>query len=163
MEHRATLICSEPLIRQAILCFFRRSLGAGFFVALALLVICLAFQLYTGDRSWQVGVLASVLVLGVVFPIAIYFVHYRNATRKLHAMGLPQASLVATESTLSLSSGAGSSSFPWSSVSEVWRFPGFWLLLFSRAQFVTLPLTDISASLQAFIVERVQAAGGKTG
>jgi len=163
MEHQATLRFSEPLIRQAVLGFWRRSVGVGFIFALALLTIGLASMLYAGDRSWLVGVFASGLVLGISFPIALFVVHYRNSTQKLRSMGSPQASLIATESTLSLSSGAGSSSLPWSSVLEIWQFPTFWLLLFSKAQFITLPLADISPSLQAFIIQRVRTAGGKTG
>ena len=163
MEHQTTLIFSEPLIRQAVFAFWRRSIGVLFFVALALLAIALAYLLYAGDRTWLVGVFASVLALGIGLPIALFVVHYRNSTQKLRTMGLPQASLVATESALSFSSGAGSSSLPWSAVSEIWQFPTFWLLLFSKAHFATVPLADISPDIQAFIVQHVRAAGGKIG
>jgi hypothetical protein len=99
-----------------------------------------------------------------VFLHALFFVHYRNSVHKFRALGnAPRAELTATASTLSFSSAAGTASMPWSSVCEVWRFPTFWLLLFSKAHFVTLPLADVSPELQEFILERVRATGGKIG
>jgi len=162
MEHQATLTFSEPLIRRAVVAFWRRTIGVGFFVALAILIVSLTYMVRAGDRSWVVGVLASVLAMGVGFPVLFFVAHYRNSMAKLRAMGSPTASLIASESALSLSSGAGSASLPWSSVSELWQFPTFWLLLLSKAQFVTLPLSGITPDAQAFILQRVRAAGGKT-
>ena len=116
-----------------------------------------------GDRSWFVGVLATVLAIGISFVVAVYVVHYRNGLDKLKAMGDPEATFTASESSFSVSSGAGSSTLPWSSVIEVWRFSSFWLLLFSKAQFITLPIADITPEAQVFILHHVQASGGKIG
>ncbi|KQZ30488.1 hypothetical protein [Duganella sp. Root1480D1] len=40
-------------------------------------------------------------------------------------------------------------------------YSGFWLLLFSKAQFITLPLETVSQEMQAFVLKSVQASGGK--
>jgi hypothetical protein len=161
MELRATLTYSPSLIRQAVWAFWRRVVGLQFPAALILVTIGLVALLRSGDRSWRVGVAASILILGMLFMVALFFIHYRNSTQKLRAMGTPQAELIATHSSLSVSSGAGSASLPWSSVSEIWQFPTFWLLLFSKNQFATLPLADISAELREFMLQRVREAGGK--
>ena len=76
-------------------------------------------------------------------------------------MGAPTATLSLDDASFTMSSGLGSASLKWSSVTEVWRFPSFWLVLFSKAQFVTLPLASVTAEAQAFILSRVSAAGGK--
>ncbi|HET7330603.1 YcxB family protein [Dyella sp.] len=161
MELRASLTYSPSLIRQAVWAFWRRVVGLQFPAALILITIGLVALLRSGDRSWLVGVVASVLILGTLFMVALFLVHYRNSTQKLRAMGAPQAELIATHSSLSLSSGAGTVSLPWSSVSEVWQFPTFWLLLFSKNQFSTLPLADVSTELRKFMLQRVGEAGGK--
>lgn len=82
--------------------------------------------------------------------------------RQFWAMGQPTATLVLEEASFSLSSGIGSSVLQWSAITEVWRFRGFWLVLFSKSQFVTLPLVSLSEEAQAFILSRVEASGGKT-
>ncbi|HET6431108.1 YcxB family protein [Dyella sp.] len=78
-------------------------------------------------------------------------------------MGAPHATLEASESSLSLSSGAGTASLPWSAVTEVWQFKTCWLLVLSKSQFVTLPLACLPPELAAFVLARVQASGGKVG
>jgi len=164
MQHQTTLTYSQPLIRQAVWGFWRRVVGVRFAFALALMTVALVFLLLAGDRSWQVGVIATTLAFGILFLFVLFFVHYRNSVQKFRALGdNARAELTATASALSFSSAAGTASIPWSSVCEVWRFPTFWLLLFSKAQFSTLPLTDVSPELQEFILERVRAAGGKIG
>jgi hypothetical protein len=124
---------------------------------------CLVFLVYNGDPSWIVGVVATGFVMGIAVPVAVYVVHYRNAMRKFQALGDPEATFTASESSFSVSSGARSSTLPWSSVTEVWQFPSFWLVLFSKAQFFTLPIADITPEAQAFILHQIQASGGKIG
>jgi heme/copper-type cytochrome/quinol oxidase subunit 4 len=163
MPFQTTLIYNEILLRHAILAYWRRSVGFGFLLALAITALSLAMLLYQGNSSWVVGVLASVLLVGVLFIAAIYFVHLGNSMQKFKAMGSPQASFIADKSEFSFSSGAGQATLPWQSVIEVWQFPEFWLLLFSKAQFVTLPTANLPSEMRAFIVERVRANGGKIG
>ena len=161
MPYQATLVYNTPLLRKAVLHFWWRSIGVKFVLVLAGVVCCLALQIASGDRSWLLGVCASATVLGFGFPIALYGVHYRNTLEKFRAMGQPQAQLTVSEDTFSLSSGAGSATLPWSSVAEVWQFQDVWLLLFSKAQFSTLPLACIPSEMRAFILERIKAAGGR--
>ena len=105
--------------------------------------------------------MATTLAISVAFLIGVYLVHYRNSINKFKEMGRPQATFVAEESSFTLTSGIGSSTMRWSSVIEVWRFPGFWLLLFSKAQFVTLPLADMPIEMQDFTLQQIKSAGGK--
>ena len=76
-------------------------------------------------------------------------------------MSQPVADLVTDQDTITISSDRGSTSLKWELVKEVWRFETLWLLLFSKAQFVTLPLEDLPDPMRAFILERVKATGGK--
>ncbi len=159
--HRLTLTYSKPLLRQAVWGFWWRLVGWRFLAAMALVAGSLAMLVLRGDTSWVVGVLASVLVFGIAVIVALYVVHYRNALHKLKAMGHPQATLEASEAHLWLSSGAGTATLPWTAVTEIWQFKSCWLLLFSKTQYITLPLADITPETAAFIVARVQGAGGK--
>ncbi|MBD7923192.1 YcxB family protein [Xanthomonas sp. Sa3BUA13] len=159
--HRATLSYDKKLIRQAVASYWWRVVGLRYVVALALVAGPLVFLVRGGNASWLVGVLASVLALGFALPVALYAIHYRNSLLKLDAMGTPLGTLAASETSLSLSSGAGTTTMPWSAVREVWRFDSYWLLLLSKSQFVTLPLADLSPEAAEFIRTRVLAAGGK--
>ena len=156
-----TLEYTEPLLREAVFAFWRRTVGVGFFVALALLLGALAFLVWQGDRSWFVGALGAFLVFGLGFAFVVYFVHLRNTLAKFRAMGAPIATLALEDTSFTMSSGLGSTSLQWSAVTELWRYSSFWLLLFSKAQFVTVPLASVPAAAQDFILSRVSAAGGR--
>jgi len=161
MSHEATLIYSESLLRQAVFAFWRRSVGVGFLVALLVALLGLGVLIAQGMASWIVGVVAAVLMLGVAFATIVYVVHYRNSLRKFHQMDKPQATFRADESSFSMSSDIGTTTLQWSAVKELWQFPTVWLLLYSKAQFSTLPLACLSPETQAYIVQRVRASGGK--
>ena len=161
MSYHATLFFSEPLVRQAAQAFWRRTVGIGFPFALAVMAAWLAALLWQGVTTWLVGALAMVLGFSVVILVLIYVVHYRNGLRKFREMGPPRASFQAEDATFTITSGLGSATLSWSSVREVWRFDQFWLLLFSKGQFSTLPLACVPAEMQTFIQQRVQATGGK--
>ena len=112
-------------------------------------------------RVGAVGALAAVLVLGIAFATVVYVVHYRRSLRKFLQMDEPRATFHADESSFTMSSDIGTTTLQWSAVKELWQFPSVWLLLYSKAQFSTLPLACLSPETQAFILQRVQAAGGK--
>ena len=161
MSHEATLIYSETLLRQAVFAFWRRSVGVGFIVALLVGALGLIVLIAQGVASWLAGALAAVLVLGIGFAAAVYFVHYRKSLRKFRQMDKPQATFRADESSFTMSSDIGTTTLQWSAVKELWQFPSVWLLLYSKAQFSTLPLACLSPDTQAYIVQRVRASGGK--
>ncbi len=61
MSHEATLIYSEPLIRQAVFAFWRRSGGFSLVVAIAIVGLSLGALVAQGAApSWLVGALAGV-------------------------------------------------------------------------------------------------------
>ena len=161
MSHEATLIYSESLLRQAVFAFWRRSVGVGFFVALLVAALGLGVLVAQGQASWIVAALAALLMLGIAYATAVYLVHYRNSLRKFHEMDKPRATFRADESSFTMSSDIGTTTLEWSTVKELWQFPTVWLLLYSKAQFSTLPLACLSPETQDFILQRVQAAGGK--
>lgn len=162
MEHETTLEYSVPLLREAVAGFWRRSVGVGTLIALAVCAGMLGVLLAQGDRSWVVGLLGSVVALGTVFVVAIYAVHYRNAVQKLRDMGSPRATFSTTDSSFTVTSDLATSTVPWSTVTQIWKFKNCWLLLFSRAHFMTLPLASVPQDMQAFVLARVTAAGGRT-
>jgi hypothetical protein len=161
VPHHATLTFTEPLVRAAVLAFWQRTVGAGYVVALVVLAASLGVTVWFGDRSWVAGALGTSLVLGVVFVVLIYVVHLRRGLAVLRAMQDPVATLQLDDDALTVTSELGSTSLRWSAVSEVWRFPAFWLVLVSKAQFMTLPIESVSPEARTFLVARVEAAGGR--
>jgi hypothetical protein len=160
-SYEATLIYSETLLRQAVFAFWWRSVGVSFFVALLIAAIGLVVLVALGQASWLIGGLAAVLVLGIAFAVFVYVVHYRRSLHKFRQMDKPRATFCANESSFTMSSDIGTTTLQWSAVKELWQFSNVWLLLYSKAQFTTLPLACLSPETQAYIVQCVRTAGGK--
>jgi len=161
MEYEAKLQYDSSLLREALLGFWWRSVTGRLLVALTVGFSGFIYFWLSGDRSWLIGVFGAVLMFGISMIVAVYLVHASNMKKKLKDMGAPEATFRAMEASFSIESGAGSSMLPWSSVTEVWKFKRCWLLIFSRAQFITVPLANVPEEMRAFILQRVTAAGGK--
>ena len=96
MEHETTLEYTVPLLREAVAGFWRRSVGVGMLIALAVCAGVFTLLLARGDRSWVVGLLGAALTFGAALLVAIYVLHYRNAIQKFHDMGSPRATFKAS-------------------------------------------------------------------
>jgi hypothetical protein len=86
--------------------------------------------------------------------------------RKFRELGPEDTRFIADETGFTVESTGKqwklrSTTIHWSLIREVWRFPTFWLLLFSKAHFMTVPLACLPQGMDAFVLQRVRAAGGK--
>jgi len=155
-----TLMYDEVLIRKAVRAFWWRTLGMGFFAAWCLTAAMLLVLLMGGDRSWFVGVLAALALFVAFIALAGYRTHYRDRIEVLRKMSDGRAQLHVQDETVTFSSRNSSSTFPWSTITKIWRFDDFWLLFYGRA-FSILPIAQIGEPMRAFILKRVTEAGGK--
>jgi Na+/melibiose symporter-like transporter len=156
-----TLRYDESLLRRATLRYWWRQIGIGFILALVILAIILVGWIASGDRSWMVGAVGAIFGMSIVMMFAVYVVTYRRGLRRLNMMDNTEATLVLAESSFTMSTGAASSTTPWSTITEIWQYPGFWLVFFAKHAYFTVPLEDFSAEEKTFFLERVRSAGGK--
>jgi hypothetical protein len=152
---------SEALVRSAVWAFWRRVTGWKYWLAIALLLGSFIYGLWSGDRSWFVGASGTILALGIAFAIAIYAIHFRGSIARLRRMKSPEATFEVGEDRFRITSDVGSSELSWKTVTEVWQFPEFWLLFFSPAHFITLPLADLDNDARELILSRAKSHGAK--
>jgi hypothetical protein len=162
----AKLRFTEPLLREAVRAFVVRAvlrqLGISFFVVIAVLIAVLAYLISQHDRGWMVGFLIAFFIFVAVFPTAIYMAHLRSSMGRFRRMRVPEATFGYDEHNFTMTSELGSVTLPWSAITEVWRYPRFWLLLFSRSQFVTLPLDCLDDQARAFITRKTAETSSKS-
>lgn len=161
MAHETTLVYTEPLVRSAVFAFWRRTIGPGFSVALVVLAASLASLVFTGQSDWFVGATGAALGFGILMAVSVSVVHYRSSISRFRKLGSREVTFRADESTFSFESAMGTTTFQWSIIRELWQFPKFWLVLYTKAQFNTVPLACMSREMQDFVRGRIQAAGGK--
>jgi hypothetical protein len=76
-------------------------------------------------------------------------------------MRVPIATIEFDEEHFRLSSDAGTSELLWAAVKEVWSFPEFILVFLSKAQFFTLPMSDLGKEGCDLILAKARAKGAK--
>lgn len=160
--YSATLKYSEKLVHSAVWSFVRRSLGVHVLVGVLFLCCWHAFEIFIGDRSWRVGLLAGAAAIVIAMPILLYVVHYRNSMAKFRQMKLPVATFSAEDETFTLAADHGTATLKWEAIKEIRGFDGFWLLLFSKSHFATMPLDGVSVEMREFILQKVKQNGGRT-
>ena len=152
---------SKALVLRAVKAFWYRRLGWKFFAAFFILSAGLVFLLWGGDRSWVAGLFGAGLGFELLMAVVIYVSHRRAALAKYRRMRTPEATLELTGESIRMISDADGSGLAWSTVTELWSFSEFWLIFFSRGQFITLPTADLDAASREFIVAQIKANGGK--
>ena len=152
---------SEELSRKAVRSFMLRFIGWRYVAALTVLLISTIYLFAVGDRSWFIGVFGFALALGVVAPISVFFAHRRAALIRLRRLGKQEAIFEPSEDGFRVTSDVGTMNLPWSEITTVWCFPDFWLLFFSKAEFITLPLADLKSEARDFILTRIRSHGIK--
>jgi YcxB-like protein len=161
MTHSTTLTYTPALVRQSVWAYWKRSVNITLPLVLVLLTAYAVAVVREGNTGWTVGVLGTIVVVGYLYLVAVYVLHLRHGLAALREMGSPQATFAFDDAGFTVASGAGQATLPWRSVQEVWRFPRFWLLMFSSSQYITLPLDQLPEGMQADILARVQQHGGK--
>jgi hypothetical protein len=158
MMNQTTLRYNEPLLRAAVRAFcvraIVRGLGLRFFVVLAIAIACATGLVAQRERGWAVPFMLATLLFVVLFIVSIYVAHMRNTLGTYRRMRRPEGTLSFDEEQFTLASELGSATLPWSAVTEVWRYPRFWLLLLSRNQFVTLPVECLDQRAREFITRK---------
>jgi hypothetical protein len=147
---------TEALLRRAVRAFWWAETGWSFVVPMALITAWFATLVWRGDRAWWVGALGALLGFCVLISATVYVTHYRAAFRRLRRMRVPQATVELGPERVRLASDVAVTEVEWRAFTGVRRFPDFWLLYLSRAEFITLPLADLPDEARSFILAKVE-------
>ena len=160
--HTFTVRYTEALVTAAVRAFVWRRVIVGFgwsgLIALVLFAMGTAADINSGDRSWVLGVFVAVPALLLIVLFTLWIAHYRSSLRKLRAMKTPQAQWTLASETWTVAADTGSATMPWSSITEIWMLPGFWMLFTGTPQFVTLPTQEVPQAALDFIHQKTRIA-----
>jgi len=90
-----TLIYSEELLKKAVRSYWWRSIGPLFVSVLSGMLVGTIYFVVQGERSWFVGVMGSVVLMGFLFSLTLYINHYRNTLRKFRELNGTNSTLTA--------------------------------------------------------------------
>ncbi|MDJ0721677.1 MAG: YcxB family protein [Desulfobacterales bacterium] len=146
-----TLTYSEDLIKETVRAYWWKKIGFLFIFALLVLTAFLTYLLLRGDRSWLVGAIGCIVVLGVAVIVGSYLVYLRHAKLRFERMEKPEATLEIENDSFTISSDFGASTIKWSTIAEVQQTSNAWLVYFSETETMTLPLKTIPPDAKRFL------------
>jgi hypothetical protein len=149
------------VLKRGVMHFWLRFVNWHGFLALALSVVLFLYLLFTGERSWLLGVSGTVTLLGIIFALRLYFAYLGRALGRFERMKSKSVQITFTDESFSTTTDLGSGSVNWNNIRFIWRFPDVWLLFLEWNNFMSLPTENLDDEVKAFIVERVQGHGGK--
>ncbi|MBU1412480.1 YcxB family protein [Myxococcota bacterium] len=159
--YETTLIYEESVVSRAVRCYWRRSLGVGYWIALLMVVVSLGVLLVQGTQAWILVTLTATTVLAVGFAALFFIVHYRSSLGRFRRMVPPEAKFAVDDETFAFTSSMGEAKLKWSVIRELWKFDDLWLILYAQGGFNVLPVAGVLKPMREFIEDRVKASGGK--
>jgi hypothetical protein len=150
---------TEPMVRDAVRTFLWHRLKRRWtlWVGMLLLVASMVMLLLTGDRSWFLGLVAATPGFFVLILWLLYRAHLTNSLGKLRQMGVPKAEFKLENDSLTITSGSGAATLPWSTIQEILVAPQFWALCTATNQFLTLPTVSVPPEALEFIRSKVRS------
>ncbi|KAI1692863.1 ycxB-like protein [Ditylenchus destructor] len=152
---------TEEIVRDAVRTYvWRRGvLGNKALWALELaMVVFYVWLLGSGADGSLAGVVGVVVLLPPGLVAVMWLAHYRNTVGKFRRMPSRQGKFTFTEDHLEVASELGSAKIPWSSITEIWQKPNYWMLFMGLNQFMTLPLISVEPTDLAFLQSKVPPA-----
>jgi len=151
-----TLHFSEGLLRRAAHAFWWRETGWSYVGVVAAMCAFVAGMIARGERSWWIGALGAFVACMAMVSATVYLTHRRASLARFRRMRVPEATLELGAERFRVASELGTSEIRWDAVTGVCQYPEFWLLYFSRAEFITLPTADLSEEARAIILGKAK-------
>jgi len=136
--------------------FVLRLLGAGYFVALTIMAIALAYLTSCRVNDSTTGAIGAVLGMGVLFPAALWRKTERGGLKRLRRMTTPHVILIFDDKGVTADSELGAATVGWKSIEKIWEFPEAWLLFVGKQQYVTIPISALTENLKKCIKAKVE-------
>ena len=152
---------TEPLIRRSLRRAVIRNLGPVFFVVLAIVAAVLVGTIANGERSWRVGAMATLLLLGTLFPAVAIITQTRAALERFRSMNNGMANIEISAGQVRIESSLGRLEVPLNRVSQVWLYPEYWVFLSGRSIVMTIPIETIPHSQRQAWLEELRIAGAR--
>ena len=157
---RITLTFTKEIVNDAVRTYVWRRGVVGqkiLWAVEAAMVALFARQVWNGEQGWLVGFIGSAILLPPGMIAVIWITHYRNTVGKLHKLKSRRADFCIHDMQFEIISELGGVRLPWTSITEIWGRPGYWMLFTDPNQFMTLPLKTISEADRELLCSRLSS------
>ena len=155
------VLYTEAIVRDAVRTFVRRRgmFGQKGLWAAEVSALCvLAWLVWRGDDMWLTFIVSVVAALPPCLIVLMWIAHHRNTVGKFHRMRNNFAKFAIGDEIIAVSSDLGAAQIPWSTISEIWERPDYWMLFTAPNQFMTLPIETVPLADRDYLRSKVSVA-----
>ncbi len=149
---------TEEMLRDAVRTFVWKRIFTSQKAVWAIEVALLPWLFWYGDRGWLTGAVGIVILLLPLMVASIWIAHHRNTIGTYRRMPTPQAEFTFYDKEFEVMSALGSAKIPWSTITEIWERPSYWMIFTAPNQFMTLPVQTLSATDRDFLRSKAPSA-----
>ena len=113
---------TEKLTKSVVREYWLIQIGPFYITLLVTLTVFFIYLIANGDRTWFVGLIGAVVIIGAAFLLTSYLVQLKRSLYCLKRMGAPKATFEYTDKYFKVSSDIGSSEFQWKVIKKVLCF-----------------------------------------
>ncbi len=157
MRRTITVTYTEEMLRDAVKAFVWRRLivNQRLWVAEIAIILLFLWQLWSDGTGRLTGVFGSLVLLCPAMIIVLWIARYRNTVGKFRKMSTRQAVFAFHDDGFDVASELGAANVPWSTVTEIWQRPTYWMIFTAINQFMTLPTQTADSNDLDFVKSKV--------
>ncbi|MDK4702771.1 YcxB family protein [Rhizobium sp. CNPSo 4062] len=157
MRRTITVTYTEEMVRDAVTVFVWRRLivNRRLWVSEIAIILLFLWQLWCDGTGWLTGVFGGLVLLYPAMIIIVWAAHCRNTVGKFRKMSTRQATFAFHDEGFDVASELRSVKVPWSTVTEIWQRPTYWMIFIAINQFMTLPTQTADINDLNFVKSKV--------
>jgi hypothetical protein len=149
---------SERVVRRVAIRTAWHRTGLRLLLGIGLILVAIVPALRRGDRSWWVGVGATMIVLALLFAAVVFVSQWRLSLGRFRKLENGCAQISLTNDHLRFEGTTGAVEYSWGILRYLERHPEYWILGPSKRSAFMLATDGLSQESQAFILEKLGKA-----
>ncbi|UGX86168.1 YcxB family protein [Phyllobacterium meliloti] len=148
---------TESMLKRAVRTFIWRRVFLSQWIWWLLLGggwLLLLYVTWTGAPAWPLAAFSGLMICILLFVAVLWQNHFTNTVGKLRRMEKPYGHVVFSDDKFTLSSDLGSSTMPWSAITEIWQRDECWMVFIGQNQFFSLPTENVPAEALKWLLAR---------
>ena len=150
---------TEAIVRDAVRTYVWQRVivhQKGLWIAELVVAALLAWLLLIGEQGWAVIAVGIAVLAAPCLIVMVWWAHHQNTVGKFRRMPTPTAQFSISGEGLEVKSHLGAAQMPWSSISEIWERPTYWMMFTGPNQFLTLPIESTPEMARSVIRTKVR-------
>jgi hypothetical protein len=164
-QHSTNYHTEQALLYTAIKRWFWKKQGPQYIIALISSILILFFAVKISlMKHNDIIIFLSGVLFAIIYILFAYIIGvWNNIKKQASKISSIETTIFFTEEFLEVITQDGTSKVKWNSFNEIWIFPDVTLLFWrnSIGVFNSIPTQAMSGEMQAFLIKKIEANGGK--